>query len=163
MMISLIRRIALVAALAGFAAGMPVAAQNPDRVIGVPDRDAEMNAAIASARTSLPKFWEALAHPAPGEEVFSLKVAISDRGKTEHFWLVDVEQRNGRIFGTINNTPETVTNVRLGQRYEFTEDKISDWMFLRNRKIVGNETMRPLLKRMTPAEAARFRSMLESP
>ncbi len=54
-------------------------------------------------------------------------------------------------------------NVEAGERYSFKEADISDWMFMRNGKIVGNETMRPLLKRMPKAEAARYRAMLESP
>ena len=36
-------------------------------------------------------------------------------------------------------------------------------MFMRNGKIVVNQTMRPLLKKMPAAQAAQFQSMLEKP
>jgi uncharacterized protein YegJ (DUF2314 family) len=161
MTFSSFRRVAVAIALAGLVAAVPAAGK--ENVVGVPEGDVEMTAAIAKARASLPLFWETLAHPGRGEEDFALKVAISDKGETEFFWVVDVEKKDGHIVGTIGNPPDTVTNVRFGQRYEFPEEDVSDWMFMRHGKIVGNETMRPLLKRMTPAEAARFRAMYERP
>jgi uncharacterized protein YegJ (DUF2314 family) len=155
-------RLGWAAMLACLAVGTSPAAERAPG-IGVPEGDTEMTAAIAVARAGLPQFWKTFANPGRGEEGFALKVAISDKGETEFFWLVDVERKDDLILGTINNEPDVVTNVRLGQRYSFTEDKISDWMFMRSGKMVGNETMRPLLKRMTPAEAARFRAMYERP
>jgi len=134
-----------------------------DRAIPVPNADIEMRAAIANARANLPQFWEAFAHPRPGEERFALKAAISDRGQTEHFWLNQIVQINGRIIGTIADAPKDISTVKFGQRYEFTSDKISDWMYRRYGKIVGNETMRVLLKYMPRQEAEHFRAMLEEP
>ena len=42
-----------------------------------------------------------------------------------------------------------------GELAEFTEADISDWMFMRNGKIVGGETIRPLLKSMPKADDSR--------
>mgnify|MGYP001254161510 CR=1 FL=1 len=67
------------------------------------------------------------------------------------------------LTGTINNKPALVKSVRTGQTYEFTEDRISDWLFMRKGKMVGNETMRPLLARMPTEEADAYRAMLETP
>ena len=53
--------------------------------------------------------------------------------------------------------------MRAGQRIEVADSQISDWMYLRNGKIVGNYTMRPLLKRMPAQDAARYRAMLLDP
>ena len=39
---------------------------------------------------------------------------------------------------------------------EFREADISDWMFTRNGKIVGGETIKPLLKAMPKATRTRF-------
>jgi uncharacterized protein YegJ (DUF2314 family) len=61
------------------------------------------------------------------------------------------------------NAPEDATWMREGERVEIPEDRISDWMFMRNGKIVGNETMRPALKHMDPEEAAQYRAMYEGP
>jgi uncharacterized protein YegJ (DUF2314 family) len=125
--------------------------------------DAEMQAAVAAARNSLNQFWATQEHPGPKERGFALKVAIIDGDKEEHFWLTDVKRDAQTISGVIDNTPALVENVKAGERVEFTEDQIADWVFMRNGKMVGNETMRPLLKRMKPAQAERFRSLYERP
>jgi uncharacterized protein YegJ (DUF2314 family) len=121
-----------------------------------------MKAAIATARNTLTEFWRAFEHP-DGAKGFALKVRISDKGKTEHFWLTKIQRKGDKISGLISNDPNSVKIVKPGQRYEFTEADISDWMFLRNGKIVGNATIRPLLKRMAPEEAEHYRRMLETP
>jgi len=51
----------------------------------------------------------------------------------------------------------------MGQRIQIDPARISDWMYMRNRKIVGNETMRALLLRMPKRQADAFRTMLETP
>ena len=104
-----------------------------------------------------------LAEPGAGVSSFALKVLIVDGEKAEHFWLTGVTRSGSRITGTIDNDPVYVKTVQLGERYEFTEAEITDWMFIRNGKIVGNETIRPLLKRMPKERAAQFRAMLEEP
>lgn len=154
---------ALVLGALMLAASPSLDARADDRVVNVPTGDPEMEAAMAKARASLNDFWTHQAAPGKGEERFSLKVAISDAGKTEHFWLGDVRKEGTGYTGQINNTPQTVRNVRAGQRYSFSAAQISDWMFFRNGKIVGNETMRPLLKRLPPEQAKQYRAMLETP
>src|SRR5262245_50866913 len=155
--------VALITAVAIAAPLQHVAFAQSDTLITVPNKDPEMAAAIAKARTSLPAFWKSFDHPGPGEENFSLKVAIKDGADVEHFWLIDVAREGDKIAGTINNEPGIVSNVENGERYEFTEADISDWLFMRNGKMVGNETMRPLLKRMPNATAEEYRAMYETP
>jgi uncharacterized protein YegJ (DUF2314 family) len=157
-----VRIVASALALA-FAGAGEVRAQDSS-YIKVPNRDSEMEDAKAKARATLPRFWARLERPGPGEEGFSLKVALPYSPRdTEHIWTKDVERKDGRITGVINNRPRDVKTVRLGQRIEIKEDQISDWMFMRNGKMVGNYTLRPLLGRMPPADAARYRAMLEEP
>lgn len=132
--------------------------------IKIPNRDPEMEAAKAKARATLSQFWEKLERPGPGEEGFALKVSLPYSPRdTEHIWTKDVERKDGKITAVINNRPRDVKTVRLGQRIEIREDQISDWMFVRNGKMVGNFTLRPMLARMPPADAARYRAMLEEP
>jgi uncharacterized protein YegJ (DUF2314 family) len=132
-------------------------------VASVAAGDKEMSEAIATARRTLPEFWRTYSAPTRGERGFALKVAIRDGAATEHFWVVDVERRNDKILGTINNEPETVSTVTFGQRLEVPEADITDWMFLRNDKFVGNHTVRPLFKTMPPEDVARIKAMMESP
>jgi uncharacterized protein YegJ (DUF2314 family) len=72
------------------------------------------------------------------------------------------------MFATVKNAPILASRslqrgVQRGQRIEVNERQISDWMYLRAGKIVGNYTMRPLLQRMPPEEVARYRAMLADP
>ena len=137
------------------------APKSADQAVFVSSSDPEMNAAIKKARASLDSFWTKLANSAAGETDFSLKVAIKDGKKVEHFWVIGVKRDGDKISGTINNEPELVKNVAFGEHYEFTEDVISDWLYRRNGKMVGNETMRPLLKRMPEDAAAPYWAMYE--
>jgi uncharacterized protein YegJ (DUF2314 family) len=134
-----------------------------DQVINVPSQDAAMNAAIAKARAGLPAFWTAIAEPAPGTESYAIKVRISEGDKVEHFWASDVQRQDGRITAVIANEPQIVGTVRVGQRIEVPEADISDWMYMRKGKIVGNETLRVLLGYMSADEAAQWKAMLEEP
>lgn len=134
-----------------------------DKVINVAEDDPEMVAAIAKARDTLPQFWQVFEKPERGESKFSLKVKITDKRGTEHFWATDIERRDGKVFGTINNDPNIVTSVKLGDRVEIPEADISDWLYLRDDKMVGNYTVVPLLKTMPAKEAEALKSMMANP
>jgi len=131
-----------------------------DRTVNVEADDPEMTAAIAKARQTLPEFWQLFEHSEHGETDFSLKVKITDKNGTEYFWVVDLERKDGKLFGTINNDPEVVKNVRLGKRIQVPELAISDWTYLRNGKMYGQRTLRPLLKRMPAEEAEKYKRIL---
>jgi uncharacterized protein YegJ (DUF2314 family) len=160
--------------LAGLALGLvilaftsesrPAVAQSGG-IVGVPSADAAVKIAQAKARASLPDFWKALQKPSPGEEKFSLKVGMSTGGRdSEHIWVNAIERlSDSRFAGRLNNDPRDIEGRKSGDRVEFDEAQISDWMFMRNGKIVGNETMRPLLEHMPEDVAARYRALLEKP
>jgi uncharacterized protein YegJ (DUF2314 family) len=143
--------------------GMRPACAAEDQVIHVPANDTEMSDAIDKARSALPQFWARYAKPGPGEHNFSLKVRVIDNDRVEHFWVSRIEHKGETLYGTIDNEPKLVGTVKLGERIGFKDDMISDWMFMRNGKLVGNETMRPLLKRMPKEQADRYRAMYETP
>ena len=162
-------RVECKAALLGVLVGLGLAtlsagcSRSKDKVVNVSADDPEMNAAIAKARSTLPVFWKSFERPARNEDSFALKVKITDANGTEHFWVNEIQRKNGKISGEINNDPEIVKSVKIGQRIDVRDEQISDWMFTRNGKIVGNYTMRPLLKTLPKGEADRLRSMLEEP
>ena len=96
-------------------------------------------------------------------EDYAVKAPIEDNGETEHFWLTGVTFANNKFTGTINNEPGMVSNVTMGQQFIIGKTEISDWMFMRNGKMYGNYTLRPLLATMPEAEAAQYRSMFAKP
>lgn len=135
-----------------------------DRIVNVEADDAEMEAAIATAREKLPHFWRVFAHPDQGEGDFSLKVRIKDSHGTEHFWVSQVERKeDGKIFGVINNDPEVVKSVKLNDRVAVPEENISDWLYMRGGKMVGNYTLRVLFKQMPPKEVEHYKQLMAEP
>ena len=122
-----------------------------------------MSAAIAKARDTLPQFWQVFDRREHGESDFALKVKITDKRGTEHFWVVALERQGGKILGTINNDPDTVASVKLGDRITVPEADISDWLYTRDGKMVGNYTIRPLFKKMSAKEVEQYKKMLAEP
>jgi len=121
----------------------------------------EMEAAIERARKEVDAFIAELS--APTGENHAVKVPISDNGDTEHFWLVDVAYRDGQFSGVINNEPGIVKNVRMGESRQVSKTEISDWMFMRDGKMYGNYTLRPLLATMSDEEAEQYRAIFAEP
>ena len=145
---------------------VPPTSNSTDPIISVKSDDAEMNAAIAKARSLLPQFWQIFDKPEHGETDFSIKVEITENDQHEHFWVKDIERKDGKIFATIDNDPEVVHNVKLGQHIQVNEADISDWLYIRDGKMYGNYTLRVLFKHMDPKEAReaeQYKKMLADP
>jgi uncharacterized protein YegJ (DUF2314 family) len=119
-----------------------------DPVTEVEFDDKDMNAAIDDARASLAEFVERLKNPKPTDESFSVKKKISDGKEVEHLWVTDVSYSDGKFTGVINEDPQSVRNVKFGQKVTVEETEILDWMYLDDGELVGNFTLRVLLKRM---------------
>lgn len=127
-----------------------------DRVVKVPPDDARMNAAIAKARATVRTFETALRAPKASQSRFSIKIRISEGDVGEHFWLSDV-RFNGSVFtGKIDNDPEAVNTVKLGQAVKARPTEISDWMYVDHGKLVGGYTTRALRDRLSPSDQAEF-------
>lgn len=154
----------VIAAFAGLA-GSAAAQQThpPDRVILVHEDDPEMNAAQAKARDSLGEFWKHFILPGGNEAGFALKMAISDGRMVEHFWCNEIVGGSSGATCRIDNEPKDVHAVRMGERIPVDPALISDWMYLRDGRIQGGESIRVLLPQMTPEEAAAYREMLGEP
>ena len=123
--------------------------------------EAEMAAATKRAISEVDTFIADL--NSGRSENYAVKAPIEDNGETEHFWLTEIAFAGNKFTGTISNEPGMVSNVTLGQQYTIGKTEISDWMFMRDGKMHGNYTMRPLLATMPEAEAKQYRSMLADP
>ena len=133
-------------------------------IVGVRAADAEMNAAIAHARDTLPTFWASCEAPKPTETGHVLKVRLEVGAEVEHIWVSDVQKLpNGNYSGWFANDPSDLLGKSFGDQVEFKQADISDWMFMRNEKIVGGETMKALLKSMPKDEADALRALMEQP
>ncbi len=131
--------------------------------VPTPDEDPEMDAAIAKARADIDRFWKSFMSPQDGERDFAVKRKFSEGERWEYMWVTLGKRSDGMIFGTVANRPEGLRRVRLGQAVSFPESEVADWLYFRAGRMHGNYTLRPLLSRMPPAEAARARAMLAEP
>lgn len=135
--------------------------REPDTLVKDGYDEKEMDAAIARARNEVDAFIVILKK---GDGVnFAVKVPINDKGQVEHFWLSDIAYSDGAFKGKIGNEPGMVTNVKFGQEWTVKKQDVSDWMYMKNNKIYGNYTLRPLLKTMKKEEADKWRAMLANP
>jgi uncharacterized protein YegJ (DUF2314 family) len=129
----------------------------------IEDDEPEMVAAIAKARRTFPLFWQAFEKRDRGETQFSLKIRITDKKRIEHFWVTDFERQDGKVLVTISQAPKIVANVKLGERLAIPEAEIQDWFYMRGGKMIGCQTIRPVLKTMPAKAAAELENALEDP
>lgn len=142
--------------LLGLVSGCAKEKAKSDNVVMVKEDDARMNAAIAKARATVQTFIAALQSPKPDQSGFSIKVGFEDGAQVEHMWLTDVTFDGTRFHGVVNNDPDLVKNVKLGDKTTVDPAKISDWMYLEKDKLLGGETIRAMRDALSPAERVEF-------
>ena len=129
----------------------------PDTLIEDYD-EAKMEEAMAEANSTLDQFFTRFRTPQPGDEAFALKVRIEDDNGAEHFWLGQLNLEKEPYSGVIDNEPGIVECVKLGERYSFAKEDISDWMYMSNGRMQGNYTLRVALESMPPEKAAAIKT-----
>lgn len=128
-------------------------------VTPVPDGDAAMNAAIETARRTLPRFIEMSREKVPSR--YSLKMPLETDGNVEHIWMV-VTGFDGTTFtGKLSNTPALTDRLSAGSDVSVAANRISDWMVVREDGIYGAYTTRLLLDRLPPEQAEALRQRLK--
>jgi uncharacterized protein YegJ (DUF2314 family) len=143
--------VAVALGLAGCGREQPV-----DNFTIVAEDDPNMAAAIDKAKSTVDTFIAALKSPKEGQSEFSIKKEFTDGEHREHMWLTPVTYDGQNFHGTVNNIPELVTSVKLGDAVTVAPAEISDWMYIDNGKLVGGQTLRALRDAATPAERAEF-------
>jgi uncharacterized protein YegJ (DUF2314 family) len=122
----------------------------------VAKRDREMAAAMRKAREGLPEFLKLARSPRPTMWGFAVKVGVTEGDDTEYFWIAPFVQRNKEFSGQINNEPQLVKKVKVGQTITFQQEDIVDWLYQDRGRMYGNFTACVLLKREPPQEAEEF-------
>jgi uncharacterized protein YegJ (DUF2314 family) len=148
---------------AGKAAPVKSAPAKPSSAAPLKPGPKAMDAAIAKARGSIDEFWRQHTKTDPGVEHLALKVRVASGKAKELLWLIEIERKGAVLSGVINTDPVVLKGVKFGQRTAFKDGDIVDWTFMRNGKIVGNETLRALLDMMPAEDAAKYRGMFEKP
>lgn len=122
----------------------------------VADNDKGMDRAVTKARESLGFFLAALKAQKPGTEAFEVKKCVIDGEKVEHVWVGDVTWDGKAFHGRVDNKPLDITNARLGQLVTVRPEDLTDWMFVRDGKLMGGFTTRVLFARLSAAEKTEF-------
>ena len=127
--------------------------ENEPTIYNVGENDIEMNNSIEKAKQTIDSFDYALQNPNLTFNSFSLKKKFEENGNIEHIWLANIQKltADGYI-GIINNLPEKIKSVKLGDTVEIKKNEISDWMYLNNSELHGGYTIRLLRNRMTEEE-----------
>lgn len=150
----MMRTIALAAAFA--IAPIPLAAQEAegDPVIEFDSVDARMNAAIAEARATSPRFLEVLEAPPLGTENIVFKFPLEGR---EHIWVGSVGRDGSYLTGRLKNNPHS-QGWQLGDEVRVPIGEISDWGYVDPvGKAHGFFTVRIMVEEMSPEDAAAVR------
>src|SRR5207248_9378684 len=113
-----------------------------DPVVYVAADNPRMKAAVAEARRRWPEFiaaFEGRHRVARGasDGVFSAKAAFRDGEREEFMWVKVTAIENDVVFGTLDNEPGVVKNVRLGQRVKFPLSELNDWIYRQGKDLRG--------------------------
>jgi uncharacterized protein YegJ (DUF2314 family) len=122
----------------------------------VSDDDKQMDRAVENAQRTLGFFMAALHATHTGDTLFEIKKGFIDGDKVEHLWMKRVTYDGKNFHGEIDNRPRDVNNVHLGQRVTVAPEAVSDWMFLKDGKLIGGYTTRVLYARLSPEDKAKF-------
>jgi uncharacterized protein YegJ (DUF2314 family) len=127
----------------------------PD-IYNVESNDKDMNEAIKKSRLTFDDFLKTFKNPKRNQTSFCVKMPFSTSYGAEHIWLVNIESNDDKLFGKVDNIPESITTIKLGDKIEIERTKISDWFYIVDNKLIGGLTIRVLRNRMTPVEKREF-------
>jgi len=124
-------------------------------VVAIAQDDAEMNAAMKKAGDTIDQFIAALRTAGPDRGGFAIKKGFptTDPERLEYIWINEIEY-DGTFRGLINNDPENIPDMALGDAVTATRDEIVDWMYFEGERMIGGHTIRVLLVR-EPVEKQR--------
>lgn len=129
-------------------------AKEKTQIISVAKDDAEMNAAIAEAQRTLPRFWDER-EKEKDRFIGLLKVYFTDPGiddSGEHMWVQVTKHDPKQNVGVLVDVPGWLKSVKEGDTIQFPDSKITDWLFVQNHRAEGAFTVKLLRKRMSPEE-----------
>jgi len=125
-------------------------------IFRIENKDEEMHRAVLEARKNVSVFIAALNNPGTGQHDFEVKKRLTQDGEVEHIWLSDVEFKNNRFYGLVDNHPSKIKGVKFGDRASVGPGEISDWAFVDNGKLVGGYTIRVLSQNLSAERRKSF-------
>jgi uncharacterized protein YegJ (DUF2314 family) len=131
-----------------------------DSVTRVNSEDQAMNAIIDQARGSVNEFLKEYSDPNSTCTDFAVKYPFdTDPGSKiakEHIWLDNIEKKDGKYYGIVNNDPFYIKDMKFGDKVEFDINKISDWKYVKDGFLVGGKSIVYFYDRMSEKEKKEF-------
>ena len=119
----------------------PVVVQDDDK--------ADVDAAIAQARETLPLFWRKF--EAGEADEFQLKAGLTTpNGATEHIWVRPSGWQDDKVIARLTSDPIDLEDVRAGDEVLIEPERISDWGYFKGGRLYGAFTQRAMLKYSEP-------------
>ena len=129
----------------------------------VKDDDPKMQEAFTKARSTFKYFWRELSWEfnriVPALDLAFVKVACHQKKlfkgvQTEFMWISNISFDGITVKGVLNNEPNVLTNIKLGDVVEVPVAEICDWMFSTNRKVYGGFTIQVIRAMMSENDRA---------
>ncbi|MFZ5889327.1 MAG: DUF2314 domain-containing protein [Chloroflexota bacterium] len=122
-----------------------------------PEVDADFDAAVAKAQSTLDTVRQALLSPKPSYVYIGLKIRIHNASTFEDIWTEPVDYYNGAF------TTQMVEGVTVSQGYHPNNlvrvpvEDVIDWMIVEeDGTLIGGYTIRLAYRNMTPEEREEF-------
>jgi len=116
----------------------------------IQDKDPAMHNAVHTARKTVGMFIAALQHPSPTQRAFEVKKTFVQGTEVEHIWLSHVTFSGNRFHGMVDNQPDTIKGLKIGDRVSVNPNEISDWAYVDKGTLVGGYTIRVLYRELSP-------------
>jgi len=120
---------------------------SPSPAVEVEQSDSELEKIADNARRALPTFFRNLARPEAGANNFYVKYPLAGDGAVEQVWLGDIRVKDGVYYGRLANTPSLPGDRKKDKLIIFYPDKITDWMYIQDGKIIGGRSIKYLLEK----------------
>lgn len=140
----------------------PTSSHDYPKFYELEEDDSSLNQAIKKANQTFDDFESVLKNSVENNiksfSDFSIKVKFDTKNGAEHVWLSEIKIEGEDYFGVLNNEPEQINSLKLGDVIKIDKNRISDWMYSENGKLIGGFTIRALRNQMNMEEKQAFDS-----
>lgn len=134
-----------------------------EKIFYVQDEDPNMQEAFQKARSTFKYFWRELSwdfnRVVPALDLAFVKVACHQKKLfkapvSEYMWISDIDFDGITVKGILDNEPDILTNIKVGDTIEVPLSEICDWMFSIHGKVYGGFTIQVIRTMMNESERA---------
>lgn len=131
-----------------------------DKVYSFSPDDADMNAAIVKANKTYPEFLRLFSAGDSSLSRFSVKMFFEYGEGREHMWVTELYLENGKLFGLLDSDPMYIDSLERGDTLLVSENAVSDWLYVKNGKMVGGYTLKVTYNNLDSAEKKELKAVV---